>query len=297
MRVIKPIPYVPATHLVSTTATEVVADYNAGTNYAVNARVVLGNSIYTSIVTPNTGNNPATSPAFWIRTGPSNRYAMFDDQTSTSTSATTSLTVVMTPGLFNAMGLFGLVGTMVTVQIKDGSTGPVVYNRVINLDISEVFDWYAYFFEPNSQLGEIVLTDIPPYANAYMTVTVSGATGSTVQIGSLVFGNLNTIGGTEYGANVGIIDYSRKDTDEFGTTTFVRRAFSKRISANVFLPNSQLNNVQRILSELRATPCVWIGSDDPTYSPLLVYGFFREFSIDIAYPKHSYCSLEIEGLV
>jgi hypothetical protein len=298
MRVIKPTIYNPSTHLVSSTATESVATYNAGTTYDQDDQVVFGDSIYASLVSANTGNTPdAIDSSFWARIGPSNRFAMFDQQVSTSTVSTTSLTVVMTPGLLNSIGMFNLVGNTLSISITDGSGGPVVYSQTVSLDTTFISDWYAYFFEPQTQLGEVVFTNIPPYINARMTITVSAASGAPVGIGSLVFGNQYVIGATEYGATVGIIDYSRKDTDEFGTTTFVRRAFSKRINANVFLPNSQLNAVQRTLSDLRATPCVWIGSDDPTFAPLLVYGFFREFSIDITYPAHSYCSLEIEGLI
>ena len=45
---------------------------------------------------------------------------------------------------------------------------------------------------------------------------------------------------------------------------------------------------------LRATPVLWIGSE--SFESLTVYGFYKEFSIDIAYPTVSYCSLTIEGL-
>lgn len=295
MRVIKPINYVPATHLVSTTAVESVATYDPLLNYNLDEQVFYEGYIYTCISHPNTGNTPSTDSSFWVRVGPSNATAMFDNQVSTATVSSSPLTVVMTPGLFNSLGIFGLNGSSISITITDGAGGPVVYSRTIQLTTTVITDWYSYFFEPSTQLGEVVVTDIPPYSNSRMTITLSGS--GQVSIGTLVFGNQLVIGKTEYGANVGIIDYSRKETDEFGTTTFVRRAFSKRLNANVYLENSQLNAVQRTLADLRATPCVWIGSDDPTYAPLLVYGFFKEFSIDIAYPGHSYCSLEIEGLV
>ena len=45
---------------------------------------------------------------------------------------------------------------------------------------------------------------------------------------------------------------------------------------------------------LRATPVLWIGSE--SFESLTVYGFYKEFSIDLAYPTVSYCSLTIEGL-
>jgi hypothetical protein len=113
----------------------------------------------------------------------------------------------------------------------------------------------------------------------------------------LAIGSVYDLGITEYGAATGITDYSRKDTDAFGTTTFTRRGFSKRMSARSLITTEQLNKTQRILSDLRATPCVWIGTPDTnTYSPLLIYGFYRDFSIDIAYSTQCHCSLEVEGL-
>jgi hypothetical protein len=104
------------------------------------------------------------------------------------------------------------------------------------------------------------------------------------------------MGDTQYGATASIIDYSKKNTDALGNTTFAKLAYSKRMTANLSLDNGQLNKVQRVLADLRATPCAWLGVDAAGFEPLTVFGFYRNFSIDIAYPTSSYCSLEIEGL-
>jgi hypothetical protein len=155
-----------------------------------------------------------------------------------------------------------------------------------------------YFFEPFVQLGEVVLTDLPPYLNAQITLSLSS--GSAVSIGEMLIGTVYTLGaeGTEQGATVGIIDYSRKDTDpDTGVTTFVERAFSKRMSGQFLVNNESINGVQRILADVRAVPSVYIGSENAAYAPLVVYGFYRDFSIDIAYPTKSWCRLEIEGLI
>ena len=138
------------------------------------------------------------------------------------------------------------------------------------------------------------MTDLPPYGDAHITVVLTGT--GTVECGICLAGTFYTLGDTQYGASVGIIDYSRKETDAFGVTTFVRRAYSKRMSAKLMLDNVQMNKVQRVLADLRATPCAWIGADDVTYAPLQVYGFYKDFSIEVAYPTASYCSLEVEGL-
>jgi hypothetical protein len=295
MKVIKPTTFVEATHLVSTNAVETYAAYNAATTYAKGARVDYGTHIYESLVNSNIGNTPSTSPTFWVLVGPDNVHAMFDDQISTATVSTSPLTVVMTPGLMNSLALLGLVGNQAVVAITDGAGGPTVYSRTVNLDGSYVYDWYMYFFEPFTQIGEVVFTDIPPYLNARMTLTLSGS--GTVAIGQLSFGTFYELGDAEYGATAGITDYSRKDTDEFGATTFVERAFSKRMTARLMLDAMQMNKVQRVLSDVRAKPAVWIGAEGEAYQPLVVYGFYRDFTIDVAYPTKSYCSLEIEGLI
>lgn len=295
MKVIKPTAFVAATHLVSSNAVEVYAAYNAATTYAKDAVVDYGTHLYTSLANSNTGNTPDASPLFWVLTGPDNTHAMFDDQISTATTSSSPLTVVLSPGIINSVALFGLMGSSITVSATDGLGGPAIYSHTASLDGSLVYDWYMYFFEPYVQIGELVLTDVPPYAATRLTVSLS-ATGS-VAIGQLAFGTFYDLGDAEYGATAGIIDYSRKETDDFGVTTFVRRAYSKRMTARLMLDAGQMNKVQRVLADLRATPAVWIGADGETYLPLVTYGFYKDFTLDVAYPTKSYCSLEIEGLI
>lgn len=295
MKVIAPTTFDAATHLVSTTAVETYATYNAATTYAKDDFVDYGTHIYQSLVNSNTGNQPDISPTFWVLIGPDNVHAMFDDQISTATISATPLEVVLDTGLCNSLALFGLVGNQVDVTVTDGAAGPTVYAETISLDGTFIFDWYQYFFEPYVQIEEIVLTDLPPYVDARLTVELTGS--GNVQIGQLVFGTQYELGSAEYGASIGIIDYSRKETDEFGVTTFVERAFSKRMTARLMLETVQIARVQQVLARIRAKPAVWVGvPDDATYTPLTVYGFFRDFSIEVSYPTQSYCSLEIEGL-
>lgn len=296
MKVIAPTTFVAATHLVSSNATEAHSTWAVGTTYAKDAFVDYGTHIYQSLVNSNTGNQPDISPTFWVLIGPDNTHAMFDDQISTATTkASSPLTVVLATGLTNALALFGLVGNQVTVNITDGAGGPNVYSRTISLDGTFIYDWYMYFFEPYLQIGEVVLTDLPPYATARMTVSLSGP--AAVQVGQLVWGTQYELGDAQYGAGIGIIDYSRKDTDEFGVTTFVERAFSKRMTARLLLHTSQINRVQQVLARVRAKPAVWVGvPDDSRYLPLTIYGFYRDFNIEVSYPTQSFCSLEIEGL-
>ena len=221
---------------------------------------------------------------------------MFDGELNTQTTATSPLTVVVDPGAaINSLAFLELEGSQLVVTATDGSGGPTVYTKTINLDSTEILDWYMYFFEPFSFVSEIVLTDIPPYYNIVITASLTGS--GTVKMGSMIYGTSYYLGGTQYGASSGIRDFSVKQTDDFGNVTFVQRAYSKRMDVSLFMENTDLVYKQKLLASLRAVPCVWIGVDDSIYNNLTVFGYYRDFNIDISYPSHSICKLEIEGLI
>ena len=295
MKVVKPTT-LTAAMLVSTDAAETYSAWNAATAYVLDDIVLRTTTerLYQRLISGTTATAPESDTTNWLDIAPSNKWAMFDGEISTVTTKSTSLTVVLKPGYVNSLALFGLVGSNLSVTVRDALAGNIVYTLSQDLDGTIIADWYQYFFEPVVQLAEVVLTDLPPYGDAHITVVLTGT--GAVECGICLVGTFYTLGDTQYGASVGIIDYSRKVTDEFGVTTFVRRAYSKRMSAKLMLDNVQMNKVQRVLADLRATPCAWIGADDVTYAPLVVYGFYKDFSIEVAYPTSSYCSLEVEGL-
>jgi hypothetical protein len=297
MKVIKPTTVTDAMILASN-ATEAYAAWSSATTYSKDAKVDYGSHYYISLVNTNLNNIPdVVGSTFWAQLGPDNKHAMFDGQVSTATTSTSPLVVTIAPGIVNSLAMIDLVGTSVTIEMRNAGASPPIYTRTVDLDGSIVFDWYTYFFEPFVQLAEVVLTDLPPYSSGQITMTLTS--GGSVAIGELLVGTVYELGeeGMEQGASVGIIDYSRKDTDnDTGLTTFVRRAYSKRMSGQFLINNGQMNAVQRILADIRAVPSVYIGSEAVDYSPLIVYGFYRDFSIDIAYPTKSWCRIEVEGL-
>lgn len=297
MKVIRP-NTVSTSSIISSTLIETEAQWLSVTNYAVGDVVYEGlNGVYQAI-SANINKQPSANPLIWTYIRPSNRWALFDSQTSTSSTATTSLEITINTKSIDGIALLNVVGNAAEVTVRDGQDGPIIYTGIQGL-VGDVYDWYQYFFYDTSiRRNTAVFLDIPSYTNTYTTIKVTAATGNPVSIGTCTFGKINTIGNSEYGFTSGITDYSKKETDEFGTTTFVRRAYSKRMSGRVLVNNAELNRVQRILYDLRAVPVLWFASQNPTFEEaLVVFGYYRDFSTDISYPTYSYCSLEIEGLV
>lgn len=272
--------------------------YSSFTTYALADRVldVATHAVYESLAASNTG-FALTNTLKWLRIGPSNQRAVFDGQISNTSTATTSMTYTIATGVLDAVALIGANADIAYVTVRDGLGGAIVYDKSVGLTGEIVTDWYGYFFaDPLNRISQTVFQNIPPLLSSHLTVTLTSS--AAVSLGELVFGRLNFVGDTLYSPSAGIIDYSRKETDAFGTTTFVKRAFKKRLSARLMVKNMQLSRTQRLLYDLRATPCVWIGTDAPGFDEaLLIYAFYKDFSMEIAYPNTSYCSLELEGLI
>lgn len=242
-----------------------------------------------------------TSP-LWIDLGPTNRWAMFDSFVSTGTSLTTStsqpaMLVTVSPGLCNGVAVLDVTGVdSVTCEMFNGVTS--VYSETKTLDNTFISNWYEYFFEPYDVFTDLTFGPLPPYPSATVKLTFTPTSvGATVQCGAALYGNTVELGSIESDVSAGITDYSRKETDEFGITTLVERGFSKYASYNILVTDAQMRRVFSTLAALRATPAVWIASDDYRYTPFNAFGYPKDWGMNVRYAGYASVSLEIEGLL
>lgn len=251
---------------------------------------------YEASVGANTGKDPTAEvnrPSWWIDLGATNRWAPFDRVTSSYAEAYGSLTyTVALPEQCDTIALLGIVGAVVQITAKAGAT--TVYDQTFELvDNSLITDWRRWFFDPVTYRADLIVNDLPPIPGLTVTITITRAD-STVELGTAAFGLASSLGATIYGAATGILDFSRKETDDFGNTVIVERPYAKRSSFKIAVGADQVDAVQQRLADLRATPVVYQGSDG--YASTWVYGFYRDFTVTIEQPTVSYLNIEIEGL-
>lgn len=273
------------------------AAWNSGTTYAASDRVILTSThrIYESLQGSNTNNPPATSPLFWAEVSPTNRWKMFDLSNTTQTQVSASDYYEITPGqAINSVSLLNIDGVLtVRLRLTDPSFG-LVYDQLADLTVvPPESSWYSWFFDERRRQTLFVADGIPSYPNATLRIDVTSS--GAAYIGVCLFGSARSIGmDVQQGVRLGIQDYSRKERNEWGDTVLVQRAFASRASFQTLVQNRELDNTFRLLSELRATPCLWIGSD--AYGSLSIFGFYNNFDITIAYADYSDCTIDIEGL-
>lgn len=239
-----------------------------GTIYALGDRVIRTEThrIYESVSEINLGNVPGGVSGLWTDVGPTNRWAMFDEALGTSTTAEGSIVVSLDAGSPRGVALLDIVGATVRVQAPG-------YDQTADVGP-----------------GPVTFLDLPGVAGM-VTVTISGA--GTVSVGTLLIGQLVSLGVTGESPTAGITDYSRKEVDDFGEMTIVERAWAKRMTARALISTEAVDLVANRIAAVRARPALWIG-DDGTDS-LTVYGFFKDFSIEVG-ENVSTLSLSIEGL-
>jgi len=247
-------------------------------------------------------NQAAPNTTYWLDAGNDNRWKMFDQSITSQTTLAGEVVIAFAPGqrLDSIVGL-NCAASSATVSFTDIGTGQVVYSAMVNLvSSSGIQDLYSYLFEPITQLPEFVVSDVPLgiSTNAVVTVQVKTTTGNA-SIGGCVFGLAKDIGFTEWGAKVSTVDYSVKTKDGFGNYVITPRAFSKKGDFTVQVPTGSVDFLQNMLAQFRSTPVVYIGSnsgDRTQFNSTIIYGFYKDFTIDISYSAFSVCSLSVEGL-
>ena len=249
----------------------------------------------------NIGQNPESTALKWVQVSASNKWAVFDTRIASETSFNGNLTLSIQPNQrFTSFALFNVTANAIQVEILDkplASGGVVIYSETRNLNNSLVSNWYNYFFEEFDLASEAFFSNVAPFKQAVINITLIKADSAThTRVGAFLVGQLFEVGGTRQGASYGIRDYSIKETDEFGVTNFVERNFSKRMNTTVFVENGQLNFLNKLFVQLRAQPTAWVATTDDRFQGTTIFGYVKDWNVEIPYPNHSLISIEVEGL-
>ena len=222
MRLIKPIVWADAMLLATPIAEPDTGEtaWAAGTAYAVGQRAYRPNHrIYRRLVAGTTATVPESDATNWAIAGTTNKFAMFDAEVSTQTVWPSPLTITIEPGQIDSLTLANAQGDSATITMTSVSGGGAVYGRTVDLSAVAIYDWWTYFFAPFDTAASVTLTDLPPWTDCQLTVTIVSASG-TAKCGALIAGSLYEVGGVQYGVSAGSKSYTRKTTDSEDASDF-----------------------------------------------------------------------------
>ena len=276
------------------------AAWSSATAYTVGQRVILTtgyHKIYECIFA-HSNHHPGTDPArltYWIEVGATNRWRPFDGKMSDPASYAGTITMTLTPtALCDSLAFFGLSASSVTVVVKSGST-VVSTSSVSLIDRTDATDWFSWFFDEIRYDTEALILTFSASLGNTIEITIAGS--GTLQVGEIVLGRNRQLGTPLLGTEPGIRDYSRKERDDFGNPILVERAYSNTVDFRFAFPASDTRRVNRLLAEVRATPCVFHAGAGNTMFGTTIYGFFTEAVTPLTHRQLSNASLKVEGLV
>lgn len=271
-----------------------IATTDAGTG--THTSTVSTHLLYESLTAGNTGNTPHKSSTHWLDLGATNRWKPFDVSVGSQVLSVGAMTYVLqTTGRISGLALLNVNAESVTITGRESGGGAIVYGPTtypLRKSVSEVSYW-SWFFEPIEYSNNFVDIDFPPINNTELTITLNPIGGVT-RCGVIIAGLAKTFGTSLAGASIGITDYSVKTQDDFGNYTVLERAFRQTGTFSIVVDNASVDGVQAELTKYRATPVVYVGST--SFSSTILYGFYKGFTNNIAYPAYTICDIEIEGI-
>jgi hypothetical protein len=231
---------------------------------------------------------------------------MFDGYLESQTETAEEISETFSISGFNCLCLFNTYG--IEAELTIGASV-----QTISLIRDSIKDWWDYFFAPSrigrdcvfyfpTQTGDVRVTEndniritedgnirIPEGSAASGTATLKiKYTGGTAKCGLCVLGVAREIMTTRYDVQIGISDYSKYITDDFGDTYLSEGNWAKRVNVKMFSLKPDFDIAFREVIKNRATACVFdyneysyelteAHTSENGYSSLVVYGYTEDF--------------------
>lgn len=280
--------------------------WNAATSYTVGQEAILTSThrVYTCQIagvdatSPHlalTGNSPR-----WKDTRATNKWACFDFRRSNQTAVVTPLTMVLRPGIFNAIKFYGLDGAAISISIKDAPGGTVIYTYSGDLQEWPV-DHYDYYFGRIKVISKLLCSDIMPYADPEVTITITASAGVTVKAGVIAIGDLRQLitvdgtGGTTYGATAKPVSNSYVGLDAAGNNVINSGPKGTDMDIRIQVPIEDVDSIMATLQDVLDIPVSWIGSTATYFTGLDAFGI-GVCSVSYQGPSHAIITIQVRGI-
>lgn len=265
--------------LTSTTAVYLNPEWDVATSYSIGDKVYFGMRSYECQIAVTGGDNPSENPLdgsknpYWLDIGPSNPWAMFDNQNFTQTSASSPFTVVIEAGRANSVSLFNTTGvTTVRVKVDSVSGGGTIHNETYQLSRMGGVGMSSWLFDRRIVKTNLYVDGWFEYADCVITVTF---TGGAPKVGNLVVGVGFLIGETGDGMTITSRDTSTMEID-IDETLYTEGVSYYEVAGQVAVDKMRADTVLQRITTTKG-PRVFICSTD--YVSSFIYGIPNTFSL------------------
>ena len=270
--------------------------YNKDITYTVRAIVQMEGCIFESNKDANTDTPIKDKTSLsWLYLGKTNKYKMFDEYMSTSTTYEDELVYEFAVNDIDTICFFGLVAQELKIEIFQGNE--LVYEDIKSTYTRFASNWLEWTVQPSSYKRIIFFKNIPSFYGATLKVTISFP-GSLASCSHLIFGKSLDFGMTlvDPKPTSSIRNMVSKDKQADGSVKTSNSQVYKRVTLNVLLDTSRVDEIQDFLEEYSLTPMLFIGVENENMNSLTAYGFYKDFEQPITLDYSQY-QIEIEGII
>lgn len=252
----------------------------SGGTYAIDDEciVVATHTVY-SAVRDHSGRaiSPELDEKYWLPKRPTLRWAAFDGYSSTAAKTAGTLSYTLRPGFCNAIDLLALVGSAVSVTVKDGPGGAVLMSYTSDL-LEPFAGMYELLTNLPRQRSKLLLKDLPFVPDPEITISITNGASGAVAVGMVALGDLRPLlddasgMGTIQGAQAKPGTFSYIKTNSDGTWNIVRGADTTDMSFTVVMPLESANYALATIQSVLGVPCCIVASLDGRFDGLNIFG-------------------------
>ena len=240
---------------------------------------------------------PENTPLLWADAGPTNRHAMFQHDRNTQTIGASPLVVVL--AIAKRVDTFALLGLQAAnSHVVQQTTSATVYNKQYGLTRRNTKTATDYCFGGFKQLKSLLKTDLPPYANTTLTVTLTNGS-QPVKCAGLVVNKSVYVGRVQADNESDARNFSDIERDDFGGL-IVRRKRSVPLGAfTIYVDKHRVDELIELRDEeINGVPALFSGLDDRStdgyFGMSLLMGLYTQFKINARHPRHAVMTLKVE---
>jgi len=237
--------------------------------------------------------HPETTPLKWKDLGYVNKYKILDSSLSSQTEVSGDMTMSFLASKVDQVYFFNVYANSITVIVTELANNTEIFNETKQLYFKNGGTWFSYFFND-------FIVKTKEYFSGFISfdvridITIEAING-TSKCGLVGIGRSEWIGGTLYGARIGMQDFSKKETNGSGETYIEKGNYKATNSLTIDVPIGLTDQVTNRLTELRATPIIFSGTDD--FDSTKIFGIYNDFEAVISTPTITKLSLELESLI
>ena len=283
-----------------------IAVYDATVDYLLNDVVQVNgttNRIYEATQAVPAGTDPVVDVnnttgigKYWFDRGATNYMRAFDELGSSRCSNADSIYYKFAISDIDTLMIDSINNVnSIRVVLTSNTDNTVMFDESFDIAFRDVYDWSDWTYAPN-EYKKSFYTLLPMVYDATLEVYIEN-TGSTVEVGHIVYGRSKKFGLT-------LIDpqptstmrgVTSKSRDAYGDIITRRKARYKRMTITCIVDTFSVDMIEERLNDLADSPSIFVGDDsDGGHRALLIYGEVKDHDMPIGRVKTKY-QLQVEG--